>query len=146
LLLQDAVERGEMKLDDPVTKYLPTSIKMPTHGGKEITLLDPATHAAGFPADPDNMTGATMKEQYETCTVEKMYAFLSGYTLSRNPGIHAAFPACQVSVSLDAPLWIGWTGEHITRPGRNSSAWPAAPAVIMRGLASTRSKAGVWWC
>ena len=52
LLLQDAVERGEMKLDDPVAKYLPTSIKMPTHGGKEITLLDLATHAAGFPSDP----------------------------------------------------------------------------------------------
>src|SRR6266516_1658012 len=86
LLLQDAVERGEMKLDDPVAKYLPTSIKMPTHGGKEITLLDLATHAAGFPADPDNMTGATVKEQYETYTVEKMYAFLSGYTLSRDPG------------------------------------------------------------
>jgi len=86
LLLQDAVERGEMKLDDPVAKYLPTSIKMPTHGGKEITLLDLATHAAGFPADPDNMTGATVKEQYETYTVEKMYAFLSGYTLSHDPG------------------------------------------------------------
>ena len=86
LLLQDAVERGEMKLDDPVAKYLPTSIRMPAHGGKEITLLGLATHAAGFPADPDNMTGATVKEQYETYTVEKMYAFLSGYTLSRDPG------------------------------------------------------------
>jgi len=86
LLLQDAVEREEMKLDDPVAKYLPTSIKMPTHGGKEITLLDLATHAAGFPGNPDNMTGATVKEQYETYTVEKMYAFLSGYTLSRDPG------------------------------------------------------------
>ena len=86
LLLQDAVERGEMKPDDPVAKYLPTSIKMPAHGGKEITLLDLATHAAGFPGNPDNMTGATVKEQYETYTVEKMYAFLSGYTLSRDPG------------------------------------------------------------
>ena len=86
LLLQDAVERGEMKLDDPVAKYLPTSIKMPTHGGKEITLLDLATHAAGFPGNPDNMTGPAVKEQYETYTVEKMYAFVSGYTLSRDPG------------------------------------------------------------
>ncbi len=75
-----------MKLDDPVAKYLPTSIKMPTHGGKEITLLDLATHAAGFPGNPDNMTGANGKEQYETYTFEKMYAFLSGYTLSRDPG------------------------------------------------------------
>jgi len=86
LLLQDAVERGEMKLDEPVARYLPTSIKMPTHGGKEITLLYLATHAAGFPGNPDNMTGASVKEQYETYTVEKMYAFLSGYTLRREPG------------------------------------------------------------
>src|SRR5437867_4146854 len=28
LLLQDMVERGEMKLDDPVSKYLPDTVKM----------------------------------------------------------------------------------------------------------------------
>src|SRR2546428_8725561 len=76
LLLQDAVERGEMKLDDPVAKYLPASIQMPTHVGKEITLLDLATYAAGFPGNPDNMTGATVKEQYETYTAEEMDAVL----------------------------------------------------------------------
>jgi CubicO group peptidase (beta-lactamase class C family) len=86
LLLQDAVERGEMKLDDPVAKYLPASIKMPTHGGKEITLLHLATHTAGFPVNPDNMAGWNDRERYETYTVEKTYAFLSGYTLSRDPG------------------------------------------------------------
>ena len=98
LLLQDAVERGELKQDDPVTKYLPTSIEMPTHGGKEIALLDLATHTAGFPANPDNMMGATVKEQYETYTVEKMYAFLSGYTLRRDPG--AEFEYSNVGMAL----------------------------------------------
>jgi D-alanyl-D-alanine-carboxypeptidase/D-alanyl-D-alanine-endopeptidase len=29
LLLQDMVERGEVKLDDPVAKYLPESVKVP---------------------------------------------------------------------------------------------------------------------
>lgn len=52
----------------------------------------------------------------------------------------------QVSVSLDVPPWIGWTGERINRPGWNSSATLASPAVIMRGLASTKSNAGAWWC
>jgi C-terminal processing protease CtpA/Prc len=46
--------------------YLPRSVKMPTHGGKEITLLNLATHTAGFPHDPDNMSGADVKEQFET--------------------------------------------------------------------------------
>jgi D-alanyl-D-alanine-carboxypeptidase/D-alanyl-D-alanine-endopeptidase len=86
LLLQDAVERGEMKLEDSVAKYLPKSVRMPSHDGKEITLLDLATHTAGFPGNPDNMSGATVKQQYETYTVEKMYAFLSSYRLSRDPG------------------------------------------------------------
>jgi len=35
LVLQDMIERGEMKLDDPVAKYLPKSVKMPNHGGNE---------------------------------------------------------------------------------------------------------------
>jgi serine-type D-Ala-D-Ala carboxypeptidase/endopeptidase len=39
LLLQDMIERGEMKLDDLVAKYLPKSVGMPTRNGKEITLL-----------------------------------------------------------------------------------------------------------
>src|SRR6266853_141167 len=43
LLLQDMVERGEMKLDDPVAKYLPESVKVPAHNAKQITLLDLAT-------------------------------------------------------------------------------------------------------
>src|SRR5213594_2143585 len=34
LLLLDMVERGELKLDDPVAKYLPASVRLPTHGGK----------------------------------------------------------------------------------------------------------------
>jgi CubicO group peptidase (beta-lactamase class C family) len=86
LLLQDAVARGEMKLDDPVANYLPKPIKVPTHGGKQISLLHLATHSAGFPVNPDNMTGKDAREQYETYTVEKMYAFLSGHTFTRDPG------------------------------------------------------------
>jgi CubicO group peptidase (beta-lactamase class C family) len=86
LLFQDMVDRGELSLNDPVEKYLPKSVTIPTHGGKEITLLDLATHTAGFPINPDNMTGKDFKEQYETYTVEKMYAFLSAYTLRRDPG------------------------------------------------------------
>src|SRR5436190_2949681 len=51
LLLQDMVERGEMKLEDAVQKYLPESVKVPTYQGKEITLLHLATHTSGLPRD-----------------------------------------------------------------------------------------------
>src|SRR6266404_3145141 len=56
LLLVDMVERGEMKLDDPVAKHLPESVQVPARNGKEITLLDLVTHTAGLPRDPDNLT------------------------------------------------------------------------------------------
>jgi CubicO group peptidase (beta-lactamase class C family) len=86
LLLQDMADRGEVKLDDPVARYLPRSVKMPMHRGKEITLLNLATHTAGFPHDSDNMTGKDWQEQFETYTVEKMYSYLSSFKLSRDPG------------------------------------------------------------
>src|ERR1041385_219190 len=40
LLLVNMVERGEVKLDDPVAKDLPESVKVPARNGKQITLLD----------------------------------------------------------------------------------------------------------
>ncbi len=55
LLLLDMAERGEMKLDDPVTKYLPKSVSVPTRGGKEITLHNLAAQDSGLPFDPDNL-------------------------------------------------------------------------------------------
>lgn len=86
LLLLEMAARGEVELEDPVAKYLPKSVKMPTHGGRQITLLHLATHTAGFPINPDNMSGKDDKERYESYTADKMYAFLSGYALTRDPG------------------------------------------------------------
>jgi CubicO group peptidase (beta-lactamase class C family) len=72
LLLQDMIERGEMKLDDPVRKFLPDSVKMPTYQGKEITLLHLATHTSGLPRDSNG----------------NLYSFLSHCTLDQAPGTH----------------------------------------------------------
>ena len=62
LLLQDMIERGAMKLDDPVAKYLPESVTMPTHAGKEITLRHLATHTSGLPGIPDNLDPQTRRQ------------------------------------------------------------------------------------
>lgn len=98
LLLEDMVERGLMKLEDPVANYLPKHVKVPSHGGRKITLLDLATQSSGLPFDPDNMSGKDVKEQFETYTVEKMYAFLSRYKLARDPG--KAFGYSNVGMAL----------------------------------------------
>ncbi|MDD5679353.1 MAG: serine hydrolase [Kiritimatiellae bacterium] len=86
LLLADEVERGEMKLDDPISKYLPPAVKVSTRNGRQITLLDLATHASGLPRMPDNFAPRDANNPYADYTVEQMYAFISGYTLPRDIG------------------------------------------------------------
>jgi CubicO group peptidase (beta-lactamase class C family) len=88
LLLQEMVERGEMRLDDPVAKYLPGSVRMPSRNGKEITLRDLATHTSGLPLDADNLKlkDAPGENIFAGYTVAKLYAFLSNHTLRREPG------------------------------------------------------------
>lgn len=86
VLLQDMVERRKMKLDDPVAKYLPKSVKMPTRGGKEVTLLDLATHTSALPRMPDNFAPKDEHNPYADFTVAQMYACLSGCKLTRDIG------------------------------------------------------------
>ncbi|EEF57926.1 serine hydrolase [Pedosphaera parvula] len=83
LLLQDMIERGEMKLDDPVARYLPKAVKMPTRNGKEITLLQLVLHTSGLPANPGNLDP---KSGFADYTADQLYAFLSGYKLRYDPG------------------------------------------------------------
>jgi D-alanyl-D-alanine-carboxypeptidase/D-alanyl-D-alanine-endopeptidase len=85
-LLADMVERGEVSLNDPIAKYLPKTVKTPTRNGKEITLLDLSTQTSGLPRLPDNFTPKDVQNPYADYTVEQMYAFLSGYTLTRDIG------------------------------------------------------------
>jgi hypothetical protein len=58
---------------------------MPTRNGKEITLLQLATHTSGLPLLPDN---ADPKSRLPAAdyTFEKLDAFVSGYKLARDPG------------------------------------------------------------
>lgn len=57
LALADAVTRDEVKLDDPVQKYLPASMTLPKRGGEQITLEELATHTSGLPRMPANFMG-----------------------------------------------------------------------------------------
>jgi CubicO group peptidase (beta-lactamase class C family) len=84
-LLQDMVEQGRMRLDDPVTKYLPPSVKVPARNGRPITLLQLAAHTSGLPKIPDNLDPKHADNPYADYTVELMYSFLSGYQPPRNP-------------------------------------------------------------
>ena len=85
-LLAEMVSRGEVALDDPVARYLPSSVRLPSRNGKQITLLDLATQSSGLPRLPGNMRPADIGNPYADYSVSAMYEFLSGYTLTRDPG------------------------------------------------------------
>jgi len=97
-LLADMVQRGEVRLDDPISKYLPSTVRVPARGGKQITLLDLATQSSGLPRLPNNLKPADMTNPYAGYSVQQLYAFLSSYELPRDIG--AQFEYSNLGVGL----------------------------------------------
>lgn len=86
LLLADMVNRGEVALTDPVSKFLPPNVKMPERGGKKITLVDLATHTSGLPRLPSNFNPKDPANPYADYTVTQLYEFLATVQLTRDIG------------------------------------------------------------
>ena len=86
LLLADMVQRGEVALTDPVSKYLPPNVKMPERGGKKITLVDLATQTSGLPYMPSNLSPKDPANPFADYTVAQLYEFLATVQLTRNIG------------------------------------------------------------
>jgi CubicO group peptidase (beta-lactamase class C family) len=80
------VASGEVKLEDPVAKYLPSGAHMPSRNGKQITLQDLATQTSGLPRMPSNFRPANQANPYADYTAEQLFAFVSGYELTRDIG------------------------------------------------------------
>lgn len=85
-ILADMDRRGEVTLDEPVAKLLPASVKVPSRDGRQITLEDLSTQTSGLPRMPDNFHPADPLNPYADYTVQQLYDFLSGYTLTRDIG------------------------------------------------------------
>lgn len=86
LLLQDMAERGEMSLNDPAAKYLPLSVKLPTHEGKEITIRHLAEESSGLPDPRGIFKPKRAEEPLADFTTEKMDALVSSCQLTAAPG------------------------------------------------------------
>lgn len=142
-LLADMVKRGVVSLDDPVAKYLPGNVKMPSRGGKEITLLDLATHRSGLPYMPSNFNPANPFNPYADYTAEKLYAFLSSYTLPRD--IDASYEYSNLGAGLLGEALARKSGksyealltERILRPLEMSST-----GIVLRPEMSARLAVG----
>lgn len=84
-LLAEAVRRGEVDYDDPVSRYLPDSVRAPTHDGQRITLRQLVTHRSGlargvrYQQIPDTITPWAQ-------TVARLYDHLPHDSLAFPPG------------------------------------------------------------
>ncbi|HUJ12549.1 MAG TPA: serine hydrolase [Thermoanaerobaculia bacterium] len=83
LVLADAVERGEVKLDTPVQQLLP-GWTIP----KSITLLDLATQSSGLPRLPENLMPKNPADPYADYTIADLKSFLASFHPASAPGTH----------------------------------------------------------
>lgn len=84
LVLADMVRKGEVALTDPVTKYLPATVRIPERNSRSITLLDLATHTSALPFMPDELPD--INDRAAKYSTVRLYEFLAGYKLPREPG------------------------------------------------------------
>ena len=102
LLLEDMIQSGQMNLDDAVAKYLPVSVTVPSRNGKEISLRHLATHTSGLPREPDNLDPQRAESPGANYTVEKLYHFLNGYKLTREPGAEFEYSSLGIGLLAQA--------------------------------------------
>lgn len=86
IILADMVSKGEVSLDDPAAKFLPAGATMPERGGRQITLLDLATHSSGLPRLPDNMPYENPADPYSDYSEKLLLDFLGRHQLTRDIG------------------------------------------------------------
>ena len=91
VLLAEMDRRGEVDMNAPVSTYLPAGTRIPSRAGREITLVDLATHRSGLPRLPGNLVPADMSNPYAEYTAGQMLEFLADYELPRDIGAEAEY-------------------------------------------------------
>lgn len=86
ILLDQAVRDGVVGFDDPISKYLPKDVRVPTRNGRPITLLHLATHRSGLPRLPSNFAPKDATNPYADFSVNDLYDALDTVELPRDPG------------------------------------------------------------
>jgi serine-type D-Ala-D-Ala carboxypeptidase/endopeptidase len=129
LVLMDMVRKGEVALTDPVSKYLPASVKVPERNNKKITLQDLSTQSSGLPRMPTNFHPKDESNPYVDYSVEQLYQFISGYQLTRDIGSQYEY----------SNLGVGLLGHVLTlRAGQDYETMVRSRILDPLGMNSTR--------
>lgn len=85
LILARMVAQGKARFDEPVRDLLPPGT-VPKPVGREITLLDLATHRSGLPRMPANFRPANRANPYSDYGPSQLYGYLAKRGVERDPG------------------------------------------------------------
>jgi D-alanyl-D-alanine-carboxypeptidase/D-alanyl-D-alanine-endopeptidase len=85
ILLAELCARGEVTLETRVQELLPEGVTVPRRG-REITLLDLATHRSSLPRIPSNLESASLLDPYAGYGPDRLHEFLAEYSLRRDVG------------------------------------------------------------
>ncbi|MEZ6242365.1 MAG: serine hydrolase [Phycisphaerales bacterium] len=86
LLLAEAVRRGEAGLDDPLSEHLPEGVRAPERDGKELTLVQLATHSSSLPRMPSNIAPTDPLDPFNGYTPKSLWRFIGSWRPERAPG------------------------------------------------------------
>ena len=129
LVLMDMARSGEVALNDPISKYLPASVKVPERNGRQITFADISTQSSGLPRMPTNFHPKDLNNPYADYSVQQMYDFISGYQLTRDIGSQYEY----------SNLAVGLLGHVLSlRAGMSYEALVRARICDPLGMADTR--------
>lgn len=91
LLLADAVVRGEVALDTPIAKLLPSDVALPDGAGERITLRMLATHTSGLPRLPADLPTNDYANPYARYGEPELWATMRRVRLDFEPGTKAVY-------------------------------------------------------
>jgi CubicO group peptidase (beta-lactamase class C family) len=92
LLLADQVVAGAVALDEPLQESYP-ELRLPVRG-RLVTLVDLATHTAGFPRLPKGLVRQAFRhgdDPYARFTADDVATALEGLRLKREPGLRLRY-------------------------------------------------------
>ena len=156
-------DKGLIRLDDPVGKYLPEGVQLPSdpRGEPVITLRHLATHSSGLPRLTPNVA-AKGEDAYGGYTVEQLYAGLAETPLIYPTGAKSVYS--NLGVGLLGHVLERAAGQpyetllkkHLLEPlgmkdttmrCRRSSG-SGSPCPTTARDSSTRQRTGTWaaWC
>lgn len=107
-LLASMAAAGKVGLDDPLSRYAPKDIAIPSFGGRPITLLDLVTHSAGLPREVSDPAGPDPDgNPYSVFRTAYLWQWLAGHPPAYRPG----------TTSIYSNAGFGLLGEALATAG-----------------------------